>query len=323
MLRQLLVLLCIAICVTSLQLETYTYKNVGGLELKADVYTPESTTYDKYPVVLVIHCGGYIFGDRSSMAFSSFELNETLARGWVAVSIDYRLAPDVLLDQIVEDIQDAYKWIRTELIKQVSIDPDSITLYGASAGGGLALIGGFKLDPRPIAIVAFGPSYSDFTKPYVYDPNTPVNESFVELVNSFREPLTGYVLGEDFLSDPRYNLLFHISFSRKAGWMLTTHDPNESPDTILAKLKEFSAVYHVDGDYPPTYLVHGLADDTIPYEQSAEMAQQLEENNIDHQLHLLDGIGHNFGLFTATSPTQTWIEYILPAFDFIEHHMTS
>jgi len=54
-----------------------------------------------------IRGGAYIAGNKGG-AFTSQELPEVLKRGWVAVSIDYRLLPGVVLQDVVEDVQDAY-----------------------------------------------------------------------------------------------------------------------------------------------------------------------------------------------------------------------
>ena len=78
-----------------------------------------------------------------------------LDAGYAIVSIDYRLAPQVKLNQILEDIDDAYRWVRTEGPRLFRIDPNRIAVVGHSAGGYLALMAGFRLTPRPAAVVSF------------------------------------------------------------------------------------------------------------------------------------------------------------------------
>jgi len=73
------------------------------------------------------------------------------------------------------------------------------------------------------------------------------------------------------------------------GWLAVTHDPNLSTAAIMAILKALSSSENVDKNYPPTYLAHGLADTTVPYNQSVMLANRLAKNNITHVLNLVPG----------------------------------
>ena len=69
--------------------------------------------------------------------------------GFVLVSIDYRLAPEVKLPAVIEDVQDAFRWLREQGPKQLRIDPDKLVVSGGSAGGYLTLMTGCCVKPRP------------------------------------------------------------------------------------------------------------------------------------------------------------------------------
>src|SRR6185437_8399839 len=91
------------------------------------------------------------------------------AEGYALVSLDYRLAPEVKLPAIIEDVQDAFRWLREEGPKRLHIDPDRVVVSGGSAGGYLTLMTGFRVKPRPRALVAYW-GYGDvdgdwYTKP--------------------------------------------------------------------------------------------------------------------------------------------------------------
>src|SRR5580704_17709368 len=89
---------------------TYVYKRIDNLELKADVSSTEGDAVR--PVVLWLHGGALILGDRGS---TDRVLRQKLPRaGYVFVSVDYRLAPETKLAAILEDIDSAYAWIRAE-----------------------------------------------------------------------------------------------------------------------------------------------------------------------------------------------------------------
>jgi len=68
--------------------------------------------------------------------------------------------------------------------------------------------------------------------------------------------------------DPRNTLYKEGRAARMAGWFLTSQDPNVTALKIEAMLSNYSAILHVDADYPPTYLNHGLNDTNVPYNQS-------------------------------------------------------
>jgi acetyl esterase/lipase len=87
---------------------TYTYKTVGDCEIRADVYRPEGDAMR--PVVVWIHGGALIVGSRQGVPGNLKALCR--AEGFILVSIDYRLAPEVKVPTIIEDLQDAIRWVR-------------------------------------------------------------------------------------------------------------------------------------------------------------------------------------------------------------------
>ena len=140
---------------------TYTYKTVDNLNIELNVYVPNSSNYTSYPIFFEVHGGGYMICSKAEGSTPK-ELQEALARGCVVVSIDYRLSPGVLLKDIVEDMQDAYDWVRIELPTYVNINPNSIVVFGQSAGGGLAVMAGYQLSPTPQAVISFYPFCTNF-----------------------------------------------------------------------------------------------------------------------------------------------------------------
>jgi acetyl esterase/lipase len=131
--------------------ETLVYKVVQDHEIKLDVYRPGEK--GARPGVLWIHGGALINGSRKQL--SNRMLAGLLKSGYVIVSIDYRLAPETKLPGIIEDLQDAWRWMRTEGSSRFGIDPGRIAVAGGSAGGYLTLMSGFCLEPRPRALVSY------------------------------------------------------------------------------------------------------------------------------------------------------------------------
>jgi len=312
-----LLLACAVSLTLAANVTTYTYKTVADLNIELDVYTPPSPApASGYPVFFAIHGGGYIMGSKKG-AFTAQEYNETMKRGWVIVSINYRLLPGVFLDDVVEDIQDAYAFVRTKLPKYTRINPDNVIVFGQSAGGGLATISGYKLSPRPKVVIGMYSGRPNWTDPWAYNPDTAVNEIVVAAANKLAVP----VLAEYDASgsaDPRGALYAAACANHKMGWLGVTHDPSYPTDQILAKLRTLSSTENVDKNYPPTYLAHGLADGTVPYSQSVMLANSLEKFGITHVMNLVPGANHGFD-----SDPKFWDQYVLPAFDFAQKYISN
>jgi len=311
----LLFLVCGAYIFAAENITTYTYKTVGDLKIELDVYTPLVAAPEHgYPVFLAIHGGTYVVGSKWG-AFTGKELTEVMNRGWVMVSIDYRLFPGALLEETIEDVQDAYQWVRTELVKTTPINPNMVTVFGQSAGGGLAVLSGCRLSPRPQVIIGFYSRCTNWTDPFVYDPNTGVDLLFAAAANKLSVPVLAEYNGTS-LSDPRTAFSMAAQANAKMGWLAVTHDPNLSTQQVLAELRKLSATENVDQDYPPTYLAHGSMDVVVPYLQSVQLADQLKQNNIPYVLDVVPGANHWFD-----TSARFWDEHVLPAFDFAEKYM--
>ena len=71
------------------------------------------------------------------------------------VSFDYRLIPEAKLPEVIEDLKDALNWIRTSGPQLFNAHPNKLVVGGGSAGGYLAMMGGFVVDPPPTALISF------------------------------------------------------------------------------------------------------------------------------------------------------------------------
>jgi len=69
-------------------------------------------------------------------------------------ALDYRLAPETKLPDIISDIETAFTWLGGEGAKRFHLDPDRMIVYGGSAGGYLTLVTGYRVKPKPKALVA-------------------------------------------------------------------------------------------------------------------------------------------------------------------------
>jgi len=110
------------------------YAEHEGEALHADVYAPRAG--GPHPGVLLVHGGSWQRGKRGDMAAVARRLAE---RGYVAVSIDYRLAPDHPFPAQLEDCRAALRWMRQQA-GALDVDPQRIAAFGYSAGGHLVAL---------------------------------------------------------------------------------------------------------------------------------------------------------------------------------------
>ena len=98
---------------------------------KLDIFAPDGAS--GAPVLFYIHGGGWRAGSKDGNSFTAEAVN---AKGALWVPIDYGLAPDYTIDQLVDHVRSAVKWVY-ENIGGHGGDPDQIYVCGNSAGGHL------------------------------------------------------------------------------------------------------------------------------------------------------------------------------------------
>ncbi len=265
--------------------KTFTYKTAGECQIRADVYRLPGD--EVRPGIFWIHGGALIMGSRTGI--NPVQLERYLAAGYVVVSIDYRLAPEVKLPAILDDLRDAWAWTGAKAATEFRIDPSRIAVVGHSAGGYLTLMSGFALQPRPRALVSFygygdiaGDWYSRPDPFYSKMPAVPKEEAY--------RVVGGRVVSESAGGDQRGR--FYL-YSRQNGlWPLAVAglDPHQNPKAF----DPFCPERNVTGQYPPALLLHGDNDTDVPYEQSVRMARELERRGVEHQLITIPGGPHGF-----------------------------
>jgi acetyl esterase/lipase len=96
-----------------------------------------STTPLHAPVVLYVHGGSWLMGDKREQGRPM--LHEFVRRGWIAVVPNYRLAPRHPWPAQIRDVTRALGWVKTNAATYGG-DPERVVIAGASAGGQLAAL---------------------------------------------------------------------------------------------------------------------------------------------------------------------------------------
>lgn len=101
-----------------------------------DIYAPDDAKPKKLPVVFWIHGGGWQAGDKSDVGQKPQFFVE---KGFVFVSTNYRLYPNVEMGELIRDVAKALGWVHKHIAKHGG-DPERILVGGHSAGAQLAAI---------------------------------------------------------------------------------------------------------------------------------------------------------------------------------------
>lgn len=215
------------------------------------------------------------------VANSVFNPTELLERGYTLFFIVHGAAPLFTIPEIDSQLGEAVIHIRNNA-DQYGIDPRRIGMMGASAGGHLTLLRGTKdaqgekgeIESRPQAIVAYFPP-TDFLN---------------------------YGTDKKFFVDYMEEQVTEGGFNRFTQALeLVDHDPAKflrakvvDPDRLAQHYRDISPYYHVSADDPPTLLIHGDADQTVPIEQSLRIAERFHAAGVTNRLHINKGEAHGW-----------------------------
>ena len=132
--------------------EMVTFKNRHGIEIHAQVFSPEKSDPAK-PAIVFMHSNGYLQNVhyRWSYHFREYLFHNLLVdRGYTVINIDYTASSGYGRDmrtgiyrhmggKDLSDLTDGTRW----LIENYDVNPDNIGIYGGSYGGFLTLMGLF------------------------------------------------------------------------------------------------------------------------------------------------------------------------------------
>jgi acetyl esterase/lipase len=267
--------------------QSYVYKEAGGVKIELDVH--RNAAADSRPVLVWIHGGALLMGGRAGLPHDLLDLCRT--ENYALVSIDYRLAPQAKLPDIIEDVRDALRWIRERGPEMAHLDPKKLVVAGGSAGGYLTLMTGICVEPRPAALVAYW-GYGDvdgdwYTKPSeFYRASKPLYDHDEALKAIAPEVVTAPTDKAQAEARSRYYLCL------RQGGLWTREVTGFEPGRDKAKLDPFCPVRNVSPAYPPTLLIHGTVDTDVPYDLSAAMAREFERHGVAHEFVSVPGAGH-------------------------------
>ena len=231
------------------------FSNPGNQHLQVNLAQPRGD--GPFPAIVCIHGGGFRAGKRESYD----KLCLTLAsRGYVAITVTYRLAPMDPFPAAVLDCKAAVRWLRANAAKY-HVDPARLGVTGGSAGGHLAQFLGVTQGVQEFeagehleqssavscVVNFYGPS--DFTRSY-------------EKSTDAKDVLPLFFGGD-------------LSTKRR--------------EHIVG-----SPLYWATPAAAPTLDVQGTLDDHVAYEQGVWMVERLKACAVEAELLTMEGAGHGF-----------------------------
>ena len=117
-------------------IENYIENGDRSTEIGIAIHKDNLDSDIKLPTVVFIHGGGWRSGDKQQNAWQCFNYAN---KGFVAITISYRLLDEAPFPQCIIDVKTALRFIKS-LSKKYPIDVENIGVWGYSAGAHLALM---------------------------------------------------------------------------------------------------------------------------------------------------------------------------------------
>ncbi len=229
----------------------------GDVELKLDLALPPGE--GPFPAVLCIH-GGLWWNEGKRQDLHN-TIKALAARGYVAATVDYRLASQARYPAQIEDCKAAVRWLRANAAKY-GVDPERVGALGTSSGAHLACLLGT----------------TDAKDALEGDGGHAKESSRVQAVVSFfgMTDLTRKTWGPQF-EDKVLVPFLGDTFARK-------------PELY----QRASALSFVKADAPPFLFFHGDQDQVVRVSQSRVLAEKLREAGATARVEVVEGEGHGW-----------------------------
>lgn len=256
------------------------YSNPDDQHLQLNMARPKEGA-GPFPAVICIHGGGFRAGTREGFNGLCLQLAE---RGYVAVTVSYRLAPKHQFPAAVYDVKAAVRWMRANAEKY-QIDPDRIGTTGGSAGGHLAQFLG----------VTSG------VKKFEGDGGNAEYSSSVKCVVNFYGP-SDFTKSYDASVDAKYVLPLFLGGNLEQ----ERHRHIES-----------SPLYWVTPEAAPTLFVHGTKDAYVAHEQAEWIVERMKAADVEATLMTIEDGDHGF----RTSSPEVKEKIKKARFEFFDKHL--
>jgi len=229
----------------------------GNDKWKLDLARPKAKAAQPQPAIVFIHGGGWAGGDKGGGQWRSLPL-EYAARGYVCISVNYRLTNEGTMLDCIADCKCAVRWLRANAEKY-NIDKARIGAYGNSAGAHLVSVLG--LAGADAGLEGDGPFQDASSLVQAVCCSAPPAD-FSNWLNPAKNP-----------KSPSSRL-----FGKK--------------DAATAA-RRASPVNYATKQAPPFLIIHGAADRTVPVSQGDALEGALKKAGAKDVTYMkIEGAGH-------------------------------
>jgi acetyl esterase/lipase len=248
-------------------IKNIVYREVDNFKLKLDIRRPKNISQNA-PVLLQIHGGAWTHGYGSKNEQAVPLMVEMAERGWVSVSIDYRLCPKAIFPDHIGDCKSALVWVK-EHIKEYGGDPDFIIVTGGSAGGHLSSLLALSAN-----VSALQPGFED---------KDTSGQGCIPVYGSY-----------DLMNSKKLQASLALEVLRHEKIIKQTKQDNESLYQLM------SPITHINKEAPPFLVIHGDKDSLTSLGEAQYFASKLDETSTNTvEFAEISGGQHAFDVFSS------------------------
>ncbi len=237
-------------------LKDLEYVKRGEVSLKLDLYLPKPRPANPVPLVMWVHGGGWLNGNKDKCP--AVWLAET--GDHAVASIDFRQADAAQWPAQMDDCREAVRWLRTHAV-EYGLDAGHIAAWGGSSGGHLVALMGTLDVPKDEAV-----------------------SSRVQAVCDWYGPSDLLTMPPNVITEQRTR----AQVEKSNGAILLGAAVMDIPD----RAKSASAFHQASAGDAPFLIMHGDADPGVPLEQSVKLHEKLTAAGVPSTLEVLPGAGH-------------------------------
>jgi len=248
-----------------------------------DIYLP--TGNGPFPVVVVIHGGGFMVGDKANPALG----DELLNAGYAVASVNYRLAAEATYPAQIQDVKAAVRFLRANAAKY-NLDPQRFAAFGQSAGANLAATLGTSCGVAALEGAELGNADQSSCVQAVVDWFGPTD--FLQMDKQFTG--TSCPVNHDAANSPESMVI------------------GAAIQTVPDKAQAANPITYVSAKASPFLIQHGTADCNVPPQQGQLLYDALAPliGNDKVTYTLLEGAGHGGAQFSDAANVQVVLDFL-------------
>jgi len=228
-------------------LDVYRPK-LDGENIGKNSSDPSTRELKKLPVIVSIHGGAWVYGDKDVYQFYCMKLAQ---HGFAVVNFSYRLAPEAKFPSSLIDTENVFRWIASNA-NEYGFDLNNVFALGDSAGAHLLSL------------------YASIRTNNEYAQNFEFIDDSIE-----RPSLRGIAL-----NCGKYDMAEQLEKDAQMQLLLQALMPDAGSKE---ELELINGAAHITSNFPPTFVMTCLGD--FLFQQAPIIVKALEAAGVKHEYH--------------------------------------